>query len=383
MEMHSRIYAKIDLDAIAYNLDSMRANLKEGTKMICVIKTDGYGHGALPIARMTEHMDDIWGYAVATAEEADSLRKNGIKKPILILGFTFPEACEQIVREELRPAVFTYDMACLLSGEAVKQGKTVYVHIALDTGMSRIGYQVTEESADEVKRISALPGIEIEGLFTHFSKADEADKSFTMEQLERYRQFVHMLTERGITIPIRHCSNSAGIVDLPEANMDVVRAGITLYGLYPSEEVLKERVPLHPAMELKSHIAYIKTLEPGRLISYGGTFQTERTCKVATIPVGYGDGYPRGLSNKGWVLIHGKKAPILGRVCMDQFMVDVTDIPGAKALDEVTLVGSDHGASISVEELGSLSGRFNYEFVCCIGKRVPRVYYRNREQTET
>ena len=381
--MHSRIYAKIDLDAIAYNLDSMRENLKEGTKMICVIKTDGYGHGALPIARMTEHRDDIWGYAVATAEEADSLRKNGIKKPILILGFTFPEACEQIVREELRPAVFTYDMACLLSGEAVKQGKTVYVHIALDTGMSRIGYQVTEESADEVKRISALPGIEIEGLFTHFSKADEADKSFTMEQLERYRQFVHMLTERGITIPIRHCSNSAGIVDLPEANMDVVRAGITLYGLYPSEEVLKERVPLHPAMELKSHIAYIKTLEPGRLISYGGTFRTERTCKVATIPVGYGDGYPRGLSNKGWVLIHGKKAPILGRVCMDQFMVDVTDIPGAKALDEVTLVGSDHGASISVEELGSLSGRFNYEFVCCIGKRVPRVYYRNREQTET
>ena len=235
MEMHSRIYAKIDLDAIAYNLDSMRANLKEGTKMICVIKTDGYGHGALLIARMTEHMDEIWGYAVATAEEADSLRKNGIKKPILILGFTFPEACEQIVREELRPAVFTYDMACLLSGEAVKQGKTVYVHIALDTGLSRIGYQVTEESADEVKRISGLPGIKIEGLFTHFSKADEADKSFTLEQLERYRQFVHMLTERGITIPIRHCSNSAGIVDLPEANMDVVRAGITLYGLYPSE----------------------------------------------------------------------------------------------------------------------------------------------------
>jgi len=377
MDKHSRVYAKIDLDAIWWNLDEMKKNIPADSKMICVVKTDGYGHGAVPIARMTEEREDVWGFAVATVEEAEILRANGIKKPVMILGFAFPEHYEQVVRLDLRPAVFKYEMACQLSEEAKKQGKVLSIHIAVDTGMSRIGYQVTEEAADEVKRICELPDIRVEGLFTHFSKADETDKEFTHYQLGEYSRFLHMLTERGVNIPMHHSANSAGIVDVPESGMELVRPGIAMYGLYPSEEVCKDTVILKPAMELKTHIAYIKSLDAGRMISYGGTFVTERTMRIATIPVGYGDGYPRALSNKGFVLIHGKKAPILGRVCMDQFMVDVTHIPEAKELDEVTLAGSDNGTVLTIEELGDLGDRFNYEFICCIGKRVPRVYMRN------
>jgi len=382
MEKHSRVYAKIDLDAIAFNLDSMKKNIKPDTKMICVVKTDGYGHGAYPIAAATESREDVWGFAVATVEEAEELAERGIRKPILILGYTFPEHYERIVAHNLRPTVFKYEMAAQISQEAVRQGKTLNIHIAVDTGMSRIGYQVTEEAADEVKRIGELPGISIEGVFTHFSKADETDHTFTYGQIEKYDRFIQYLRDRGVQVPICHSANSAGIIEYPESNMDVVRAGISIYGLYPSEEVDKNKVELKPALELKTHIVYIKTLEADRYVSYGGTFKTTKECRVATIPVGYGDGYPRGLSGKGHVLIHGKKAPILGRVCMDQFMVDVTDIPEAKEQDEVTLVGMDNEAFLSVEELGDISDRFNYEFVCCIGKRVPRVYYKEGKLLE-
>ena len=376
MKEYRRICADIDLDALTHNLDEIHRCIRKETKIIAVVKADGYGHGAVPLAEVMEKREDVWGYAVATPEEAEELYTNGIKKPILILGYTFPESYGDLVRLDIRPAVFTKEMAQALSDEAQRQGKIAPVHIALDTGMSRIGYEPTEESADEVQEIAALPGIAIEGLFTHFSRADEADKTFTKGQFEKYMAFVDMLENRGIHIPMRHCSNSAGIVDMPELNLDAVRAGITLYGLYPSEEVNKAQVPLRPVMELKSHIAYIKTLPAGRLISYGGTYETKKELRVATIPVGYGDGYPRQLSNKGWVLIHGKKAPILGRVGMDQFMVDVTDIPEARQHDQVTLVGQGGDAFLPVETLSELSGRFNYEFVCCVGKRVPRVYYR-------
>lgn len=382
MEKHSRVYAKIDLDAILWNLDAMKQNIPENSRMICVVKTDGYGHGAVPIAKMVQDREDVWGFAVATVEEAEILREHGINKPIMILGFAFPEHYEKVVRLDLRPAVFKYEMACQLSEEAKKQGKVLPIHVAVDTGMSRIGFQVTEEAADEVKKICELPDIIVEGLFTHFSKADETDKEFTHHQLKEYNRFLQMLDQRKVNIPMHHSANSAGIVDVPESGMELVRPGISMYGLYPSEEVSKEAVVLKPAMELKTHIAYIKTLEAGRMISYGGTYVTEDEMRVATIPVGYGDGYPRALSNKGYVLIHGKKAPILGRVCMDQFMVDVTHIPDALELDEVTLVGNDNGAVLTVEELGDLGDRFNYEFICCIGKRVPRIYVRNGVQTE-
>lgn len=377
MKPYMRVCAEINLDAAAYNFKSMKDNLTDGTWMIAVVKTDGYGHGAIPIAQMAQEYDYIWGFATATIEEAILLRKAGIEKPILILGFVFPDAYEEVVKYDIRPAVFKLRMAEQLSGEAVRQGKTVHVHIKVDTGMSRIGFKDNEESADLVKRISELPGVETEGLFTHFAKADERDKSPAKEQLRRYLAFSKLLEERGVQIGIHHCSNSAGIFDLPEANLDAVRAGVSIYGMYPSDEINKFAVPLAPVMSLKSHVVYIKELEPGTEVSYGGTFVAEHPMRAATIPVGYGDGYPRSLSNKGWVLIRGQQAPILGRVCMDQFMVDVSHIPQAKEGDMVTLIGSDGGREITMEDLGELSGRFNYELACDMGKRVPRRFWKD------
>ena len=370
----NRVYAGIDLDALRYNMESMHKNIKEGTKIAAVIKADAYGHGALTVAKTIEDLPYLWGFAVATADEANLLLKNGCAKPILILGISFPEHYEMIVEKEIRPAVCEYAAAKALSDIAVEKQKTCHIHIKIDTGMSRIGLQVTEESADLIADIARLPNIEIEGIFTHFAQADEYDKTPTQKQIARFKDMIALLEARGVKIKIHHCSNSAGIVEIPEANMDMVRAGITLYGMWPSEEVA-HNIALKPVMSLKSHIAFIKTLEKGRKISYGGIYETPSDRRIATIPVGYADGYARGLSNKGYVLIHGQKAPICGRVCMDQFMVDVTDIPQAKEGDPVTLLGKDHDACITMEELGALSGRFNYEFACLITPRVPRIAF--------
>lgn len=377
MKPYMRICAEINLDAAAYNFNSMKENLAPDTKMIAVVKADGYGHGAVPIARMAEAFDYIWGFAVATIEEALLLRSSGIRKPVLILGFTFPDACEDIVRQEIRPTVFSLPAAKLFSAEAVRQKKTVHIHIKVDTGMSRIGFPDREESADLVKEISLLPNVEIEGLFTHFARADERDKTNAMNQLARYEKFYEMLKKRGVDVELRHCSNTAGIFDIREANLDAVRAGISIYGLYPSDEVNPFAVPITPVLTLKSHIVHIKDVEPGTAISYGGTYVAEKSMRIATVPAGYADGYPRTLSNQGHVLIRGREAAITGRVCMDQFMVDVTEIPEAKPGDLVTLIGSDGGRSVTMEELGGLSGRFNYELACDIGKRVPRRFWRD------
>lgn len=375
---YRRISADIDLDALTHNLDEIHRCISDGTKIIAVVKADGYGHGAVPLAEVMEKREDVWGYAVATPEEAEELYSNEIKKPILILGYTFPEYDEQIVKENLRPAVFSFIRAKQLSEEAVRQNKICKIHIKLDTGMSRIGFQVTEQSADEIAQIAKLPNIMIEGIFTHFSKADETDKTFTKKQADAYDQMIAWLEERQVSIPIHHVSNSAGIVDLPEYNKDIVRAGIILYGLWPSDEVEKNNIDLQPLLSLKSHVVHVKTLEPGRIISYGGTFEVEKTMRIATVPVGYADGYPRSLSNKGYVLIHGKRAAICGRVCMDQMMVDVTDIADVCPGDEVTLIGRDGAECITLEELGDLSGRFNYEFACDLNKRIPRVYVKQK-----
>ena len=382
MKLPSRIQADIDLDAFRFNLDSIKKNINENTQIITVLKADGYGHGAVPLAKEAEKEERVWGIAVATVEEALELRRGGIKKPLLILGYTYQEDYDLIAEEELRPTVFKLSMAQELSQAALRKNKTIKIHIKIDTGMSRIGYRDLEKSVPEILEISRLPGLEIEGLFTHFARADEREKAPAYQQLEKYQAFQKALKEAGLKIPLCHCSNSAGIIRMPEANMDAVRAGIILYGLYPSEEVEKEPVPLKPLMTLKSHIAYIKTLEPGVQISYGGTYTTQKETRVATIPVGYADGYARSLSTKGWVLIRGKKAPILGRVCMDQFMVDVTDIPEARELDEVILLGKSQDQQITMEELGELSGRFNYEFACCISKRVPRIYFKGGKAIE-
>ena len=371
---YMRVYAPVDLDAIVFNLESMRKNIDRETGMLGVIKADAYGHGSVPVAAAIE--DYVDGFAVATADEAMLLRRNGIQKMILILGVTHPSRYQELIENEIRPAIFTMAQAKPLSEAAVNMKKTAKIHLALDTGMRRIGLEADESGADLAAAIGALPGIEVEGLFTHFSRADEMEKTSAMTQLGRYLHFTELLKARGLEIPIKHCSNSAGIIDLPQANLNCVRAGITMYGMYPSEEVQKDKVPLKPALGLKSFVTYVKELGPGEEISYGGTYVTERTMRIATVAVGYGDGYPRSLSNCGYVLICGKRAHILGRVCMDQLMVDVTDIMEADVDTPVTLIGKDGDEEITMEHLAELCGGFHYEMVCDIGKRVPRVYYR-------
>ena len=377
MKKFERVKAVVSLDAIAHNFEEMKKNIADGTKIVAVIKADGYGHGAEAIARLIEGYEYIWGFAAATAEEAIQLKDAGVKKPVLILGLVFEEYFQELIQKEERMTVCDYDMAKALSEEAVRQGRQVHIHIGLDTGMSRIGFADNQESVEEIKRIAALSNVEIEGMFTHFARADETDKSPAEDQLKRYLAFVELLEKAGVQILLKHCSNSAGIIRMPEANLNMVRAGITIYGIYPSAEVERDIVKLIPAMELKSHVAFVKDLPAGTAISYGGTFASETDLRVATIPVGYADGYPRTLSNKGWVLIHGQKAPILGRICMDQFMVDVTHIADVKHGDEVTLIGRDGDECIHIDELGDLSGRFSYEFACEISKRVPRVYIKD------
>lgn len=380
LEKYQRVYAQVDLDAIHYNMEQMHANLAPGTKMIGVIKTDGYGHGAVPIGRELEQIDYVFGYAVATVEEALILRHAGLEKPILILGYTFPYCYEDLIRYDIRPAVFRKDSIDELAVCAEKLHKAAKVHVKVDTGMTRVGIRPDESGLRFMEKVLHTEGIELEGMFTHFARADETDKTSARKQLTRFQHFIKLTEDTlGVRIPVKHCSNSAGIVELPEANMDVVRAGITLYGLWPSEEVSRDILSLRPVLSLKSHIVYCKEVDENVAISYGGTYVTPKKMRVATIPVGYGDGYPRGLSNKGYVLIRGKKAPILGRVCMDQFMVSLEDIPEAAEGDEVTLIGADGIERITMEELGALSGRFNYELACDLGKRIPRVFVKGGE----
>lgn len=383
LESYQRVWAEVDLDAIWENMVHMKENIAENTKILAVIKTDGYGHGGVPIAKMLEQLDFMFGYAAATYEEAHVLREAGVKKPILILGYTFPYCYEELIREEIRPAVYRRDTVEELVAAAVKVGQKAKVHIKVDTGMGRIGITPDEEGLEFVRFLMGHPELEVEGIFTHFAKSDEEDKTSANHQLALFQNFIDRIqTELGLTIPVKHCSNSAAILEMPQANMDMVRAGITTYGLYPSEEVRKDIVPLRAAMSLYSHIVYCKTIHAGQSVSYGGLFTAQKDTRVATIPVGYGDGYPRSLSGKGYVLIRGKKAPILGRVCMDQFMVDISEIPGVMEGDKVTLLGVDGTERITAEELGELSGRFNYEFVCDLGKRIPRVYRQHGEITE-
>ena len=383
LESYQRVWAEVDLDAIWENMVHMKENIAEKTKILAVIKTDGYGHGGVPIAKMLEQLDFMFGYAAATYEEAHVLREAGVKKPILILGYTFPYCYEELIREEIRPAVYRRDTVEELVAAAAKVGQKAKVHIKVDTGMGRIGITPDEEGLEFVRFLMGHPELEVEGIFTHFAKSDEEDKTSANHQLALFQNFIDRIqTELGLTIPVKHCSNSAAILEMPQANMDMVRAGITTYGLYPSEEVSKDIVPLRAAMSLYSHIVYCKMIHAGQSVSYGGLFTAQKDTRVATIPVGYGDGYPRSLSGKGYVLIRGKKAPILGRVCMDQFMVDISEIPGVMEGDKVTLLGVDGTERITAEELGELSGRFNYEFVCDLGKRIPRVYRQHGEITE-
>lgn len=378
MKKYRRVHADIDLDAVLFNFDQMSRKLPKGTKIMAVVKTDAYGHGAVPLAALLEPYDYLWGYATATIDEAVELRQAGIRKPILILGYTFPECYPQIVKYGIRQTVFQMDMAEELSKEAVRQNKKAYIHVKLDTGMGRIGYQTAEEAVQDTTRMKDLPMLELEGVFTHFANADTSDQEFTRKQLEKFRQMTGAMEKAGVTFSLKHCANSAGIIELPEEKFDLVRAGIISFGMWPSDEVKKDALHLKPILSLKSHVVYVKEVAPGTTVSYGCTWTANEKRKIATIPVGYGDGYPRSLSNKGYVLIKGRRAPIVGRVCMDQLMADVTDIPEEiKIGDRVTLIGQDGEETITAEELGNLSGRFNYELMCDLGNRIPRIYYQN------
>lgn len=368
----------INLDAIRHNIDAVRQ--RSGVKVMAIIKADAYGHGAIPIAKLLEKDCEFFG--VSSILEAMELRNAGIQNPILILGVTQISAFPTAVRNSIRPAIFRWEDAVELSKCAREAGVIAPFHFALDTGMSRIGFQVSEESADICAKIAALPNLKAEGLFSHFATADCADLSRAEKQAERFAQFDSMLKARGVEIPIRHLNNSAGVMNFP-STYEMVRSGIVTYGLYPSDEVEPERLPLVPALEWVTRITHIKTLEPGREIGYGGTYTTTKPTVVATIPIGYADGYRRNLSGKFYVLIHGQKAPILGRICMDQMMVDVTHIPEAALNDSVILIGKSGDAQITVEEIAAPADSFNYEFVCGISRRVPRVYLQGGQVVQT
>ena len=371
--MNHRTYLKIDLNKLEHNFNCVRNKLPSDVKILGVIKANAYGHGAVEIGKFLDDKCDFFG--VACIEEAVELKKAEIKTPILILGRVFPFDIETAVKYDVRIPIFSYEDAVVLSNEAVKQGKNVPFHFCIDTGMSRIGFQVSEESADICKSITELPNIFAEGLFSHFATADENDLSKAVEQRNKYKKFCKMLSDREVEIPIKHLNNSAGIMNFDEY-FDMCRMGIITYGLYPSDEVDKGILDLEPIMSWYAKISHVKELEPNREISYGGTFKTDKVTKVATVPVGYADGFPRCLSNKGRVIINGKYAKILGRVCMDQFMVDVSNIE-CNVNDKVVLFGTQKNAHISLEELSNSAYSFNYELPCKIPLRVNRVYVYN------
>ena len=364
-------HVTIDLDAIAHNFDAVCH--KRTATVMAVVKADAYGHGAVPVARLLAPKCGFFG--VSSLAEALELRYAGIQTPILILGRTPAGSFPKAVAKDIRPTIFHYEDALALSDEAVKQGRTAAFHFAVDTGMSRIGLPVTEEAADLCARIVKLPNLHAEGLFSHFATADCADLTKAKAQADRFAQFDAMLRARGVEIPIRHLDNSAGIMNFG-GKYEMVRSGIITYGLYPSDEVSPALLPLKPALSWYSRVSHVKTLPAGREVSYGGTYVTERDTRIATVPVGYADGYWRSLSGKFYVLIRGRRAPIIGRICMDQMMVDVTDIPGVLVGDTVTLVGTDGPETITVERIAQVAGTFNYEFICGISRRVPRFYFR-------
>ncbi|HCW54492.1 MAG TPA: alanine racemase [Clostridium sp.] len=372
MRDYLRTYIKVDLNAIENNINEVRKRIDKSVKVLAVIKADAYGHGAVQVGKFLNNKVDYFG--VATLEEAVELRTNSIDKPILILGYVSPQQYEEVIKYDVTTTVYNLEMAEKLNEIAEKFKKRAKVHIALETGMNRIGFKVCGRSIEDVKSISKMKNVILEGMFTHFSCADEKDKDYSKMQMNKYDEFVSALEENNIDIPLKHMCNSAGIMEFEDHRFDMVRSGIITYGLYPSDEVDNGSLNLKSALEWKSHVINISEVSEGVGVSYGKTYITKGTTKIATISVGYADGYKRGLSNKGRVLIHGQYAPIIGRVCMDQMMVDVTHINDVKIEDEVTLIGQDGTNNISVEELADIAGSFNYEFVCGIGKRVIRTY---------
>lgn len=366
-------WAEIDLDAIAHNMKEIRRLVREDALVTAVIKADGYGHGAKKIAQtLLDNGADR--FAVAVLDEGIELRQAGFEVPVLILGFTDPERAEEVVKYNLDQTVYSWELAEALSKEAARQNKKAKIHIKVDTGMGRIGLQPNNESVNLIKKISELPNVILEGIFTHFAVADTADKRYTEEQYEKFNWIISELQKQNVEFNVRHCGNSATIIDLPDMHMDMVRAGIILYGLAPSNEVLLKKIDLRQVMSLKVRITHVKEIEAGQSVSYGRKFIASKKSKIASLPIGYADGYTRMLSGKAEALVKGKRVPVVGRICMDQCMIDITGIEDVKVGDEVVLFGRQGKDMIHIDELAEKLGTINYEIVCMISKRVPRVY---------
>lgn len=362
-----RTYASVDIGAIKHNLAQVKSKLNKDVLSLAIVKADAYGHGAVGVAKAITHQVDYFG--IAELNEAVELREAGVDKPILVLSYTSPYLYETLILNELTQTIFNYDDAVELSKAAVRLNKIARVHIAVDTGMSRIGFFCNRESVEIVKRINDLPNIYIEGIFSHYACADCEDRSTTVRQTEIFKDFIKSLEDRGINIPIKHLCNSAGILTCDEM-FNMVRIGIILYGLYPDEFVIDGSIDLKPAMKIVSHVIHVKEVPAGSGVSYGHTYFTDEPTRIATVCIGYADGYSRSLSNKGRVLINGEYAPVIGRVCMDQLMVDVTHLTDVKVGDEVVILGKDGSNEITAEELAELTGTINYEVVCQFQKRV-------------
>lgn len=377
MQKIGPVWAEINLDKLEHNIHEVTRVVKKETLICAVVKADGYGHGAPEIAK-TLLKNGADRLAVATVPEALRLRRFGIKVPIIVLGYTDESWGEDILDKNIIQTVLSYQQAQYFSQLARDQGKKMTIHIKIDTGMSRLGLQVNDDTIEKIKKMFILPNIIIEGIYTHFAVADESDKTFTYEQFNKFMSLVNALERDGYHIPIKHVSNSAAIIDLPEMNLDMVRAGIILYGLYPSLEVNKEAMNLKQVMELKTRVSHIKTLPPGRGISYGLKYKTDGERQIITLPVGYADGFTRMLTGKAEVLVRGKTLPIVGKICMDQCMADATGM-NIDLGEEVTLYSSDPGSNNTIDRVAAKLGTINYEIICMVGKRVPRVYIRDRE----
>lgn len=373
----NRAWAEVNLDNIAHNAKEIRRITDKKAEIMGVVKADAYGHGVMEVAK-TLLENGVTRLAVSMLDEAIQLRKNGIDVPILILSYTDPRRAEEIILNDVTQTVFSHDLAEALSEAAVRLDKNIKIHIKIDSGMTRVGFMPGYSAVKNVVRISKLPKIIIEGLFTHFASADENDRSYTYMQFERFMSVVSELNRIGIYIPVKHVCNSAGIIEFPEMHLNMVRPGVVLYGMYPSEEVHKDIIDLRPAMTLKANIILVKDVEADTCISYGRIFKTQRESRIATLPIGYADGYTRLLTGKGRVLVNGQSVPIVGKICMDQCMIDVSEVPGEVNVgDEAVLFGNQNGSEIKIEDLADKIGTINYEIACIIGKRIPRVYWKD------
>ncbi len=371
------VWVDINLDNLAHNMREVRRVTSPKSLVSAVIKADGYGHGALFIAQtLLDNGADR--FAVATLSEAIQLKRAFSTTEIMVLGYTPDDLIDGAIENDIIQTVYSYEQAEYFSRRATRLGKTLKVHIKLDTGMRRIGMSISEETVNSILKISVLPNLEIEGIFTHFAVADEVDKSFTIEQVNRYKKVVEALELKGLTIPIKHVSNSAAIIDCPEYNFDMVRAGIMLYGLYPSPDVKKEMVDLREVMSLKANVAHVKTISAGEGVSYGLKYVAPTDTQIATIPIGYADGFTRRLTFQAKGIVKGEIKPIVGRICMDQCMIEVDGLE-IKVGDTVTLFGEADGKGISIDAYAAMLGTINYEIVCMIGKRIPRRYLKNGE----